>query len=255
MRIVIGIFSGLALSGAFGYLLGGVILDADTAVALIVAAICGAFGAVYSAIAFHKRVYQAGFFSILGYVIDVTWSILNTFAGFVVWAPVCLITGARMLETDEYSRRSGSFVYDKNPRGDGYAATTVGTVIAGGWCSHEEVHVWQARIFGPTYLVGYGLAFIMMALSRLLTFRPAQLVFQAYERICFEDWAYWGGGISGSTISWGGWFGGFFATVLFMGLALMIPIGAAMDELAVLLIGIGGLVVYGIVRALLPAGH
>ena len=255
MRIVSGIALGLALSGAFGYVVGGVILDGGVTAGLIVAAICGAIGAVYSAIAFHRRVYQLGFFSITGYFFDMTWSMLNTIAGFLVWAPVCMATGASLKDTDDLSRRSGCFVYNSNPRGDGFLATTIGTVIAGGWSSHEEVHVWQARIFGPAYLVCYGLSFLLNALFRLVTLRPANLINRAYERICFEDWAYWAGVISGADISWGGWIGGLLATTLFIALATLIPIGAVIGEVAVLIAGIAGLCVYSLVRALLPAGH
>jgi hypothetical protein len=255
MRIVSGTVGGLVLSGAFGYLLAGVLLGGDVTAGLIVAAIFGAIGAVYSAIAFYQRVYELGFLSILGYLMDLTWSMLNTIAGFLVWAPACLATGASLNDTDSQSRRSGCFVYNRNPRGGEYAATTVGTVIGGGWSSHEEVHVWQARIFGPAYMACYGLSFLLNLIFRLATFRTASLVFQAYERVCFEDWAYWGGALSGPDISWGGWIGGFLATTLFIALTALIPVGAVMGEVAIVLVGIGGLCVYSLIRALLPAGH
>jgi len=244
--------AGLVLSG--GCLLAGVILGGDVTAGLIVAAIFGAIGAVYSAIAFYQRDYQLGFFSVLGYLVDLTWSMLNTVAGLLVWAPACLIIGGSVDNSDN-SRRSGCFVYNRNPRGGEYAATTIGTVIGGGWSSHEEVHVWQARIFGPVYMVCYGLSFLLNLIFRLVTLRPAGLVFQGYERVCFEDWAYWGGAMSGPNISWGGWIGGFLATALFIALTALIPIGAVMGEVVIVLVGIAGLCVYSLIRALLPAGH
>jgi hypothetical protein len=75
--------------------------------------------------------------------------------------PACMIAGGDFVEPDANSRRSGTFVYRLNPRGGGYDATTIGTVIAGGWSSHEEMHVWQARLFGLSYIPIYLLSLLL----------------------------------------------------------------------------------------------
>jgi hypothetical protein len=255
MRIVLGIVLGLLLSGGFGFLIADQVIGTETATSLAIAAAFAAVGAVYSAIAFGYTVYEAGFFSIFGYIADMTWSWLNTLAGLIVWAPACLISGGNFQPANGDSRRSGSFVYDKNPRGGNFGATTVGTVIGGGWSSHEEVHIWQARIFGPVYLVVYAVSYILNLLFRLLTFRTSDLVEEPYYRICFEEWAYWAGKTSGPDINWLGWIGGFLLTVLYVGLFALIPIGIATGETALWLIGTIGLALYSLIRALLPRGH
>jgi hypothetical protein len=256
VRFILGCLLGGGVGFGTGFLLGNQILQLDTTTALIVGAVMGVVAGVYSAFALASKVYKVGFFSILGYIVDVTWSLLNSLAGLAVWIPAALITGAKFLTPDDNSRRSGTFVYDKNPRGGEFTngATTIGTVIAGGWSSHEELHVWQARLYGPAYLLIYILSFLLNFVFQL-PFRRDRLMMDAYQRICFEEWAYWGGSTSGSDINWGGWVGGFFLTMLYCGLFLIIPIGIAMQQTIVWLIGVGGLVLYSLVRAALPASH
>ena len=154
-------------------------------------------GAVYSAIAFGRGVYRLAPFRILGYVLDMSWSLLNTAASLLVWLPACAIAGGNFVAPDENSQRSGMFVYTDNPRGGGYAATTIGTVIGGGWSSHEKMHAWQARIFGPAYLLVYIMILLLNMLFRLLAGKTAELSQKAYYRICFEYWAYFAGETSG----------------------------------------------------------
>ena len=255
LRFILGCILGAGVGFGTGYLLGDQVFQFDSSTSLIVAAVMGGIAGIYSAFALASRIYKLGFFSILGYIIDNTWSLLNSLAGLAVWIPAALITGAKFLSPTPDSRRSGTFVYDKNPRdpsGTVFLATTVGTVIAGKWSSHEEIHVWQARLYGPVYGLIYFLSFGLNCLA-LLPFRRNALMEDAYRRICFEEWAYWGGTTSGSVISWGGWIGGFFLTLLYCSLVLVIPIGFATQQTLLWIIGIGGLLVYSVVRALLPA--
>src|SRR5262249_25670274 len=153
--------------------------------------------------------------------------------GLLVWIPACKIAGAALSTSDSNTQRSGTFAYDKNPRdpsGAVYGATTIGTVIGGGWSSHEEIHVWQARLFGPFYFLIYGLSLVFNMAFRLLTFRTSDLGQESYYRVPFEEWAYWGGATSGDQISWGGWFGGLFLTLLYASLLALVTIGFALDE-------------------------
>jgi len=254
VRFILGCLLGAAVGFGTGFLLGNQILQLDSSAALIVGIVMGVVAGVYSAFAMASNVYQVGFFSILGYIVDVTWSLLNSLAGLAVWIPAALIVGGTFQAPDDNSRRSGTFVYDKNPRGGEFGATTIGPVIAGGWSSHEEVHVWQARLYGPAYMIIYILSFLLNFLFQL-PFRRNALMLDAYQRICFEEWAYWGGDTGDGNINWGGWVGGFFLTLLYCSLFLSIPIGIALQQTIVWLVGLGGLVAYTVIRAALPATH
>ncbi|MDQ1707764.1 MAG: hypothetical protein QOJ88_975, partial [Pyrinomonadaceae bacterium] len=120
---VLGFVLGLIIAGGSYF---GVALWAGAGLntAAVVGFVAGVIGAAYSSIAFTKRVYAAGFLSILGFVLDLSWSLLNTLAGLLVWMPACKISGASFLTPDANSRRSGTFVYSSNPRGGGFGATT-----------------------------------------------------------------------------------------------------------------------------------
>jgi hypothetical protein len=84
MKIVLGILFGLVLAGGFGFTLGYLVFELDTAEAIIMAACFAAVGIAYSSVAFGYTVYEAGFGSIVGYILDMTWSIINTLAGMLV---------------------------------------------------------------------------------------------------------------------------------------------------------------------------
>ena len=252
-RALLGFALGVLMAGGtyFGVTLA---LGGGLAAAAAVGGALAVLGAAHGTLALGRDAYAARFPAILGLVLDLTWSLLNTAAGLLVWQPLSAAKGSFVAPNDD-SRRSGCLVYTDNPRGGPYGATTLGTVIAGGWSSHEEVHVWQGRIFGPLYMVVYGLAWLLNVLFRGLVFRVQNLSGEAYSRICFEDWAYWGGAVSGSEIHWGGWVGGLFLSLLYVGLILMVPVGAALGIGYVWVAGLAGLVVYGLARALAPGSH
>jgi hypothetical protein len=251
---VLGFVLGLIIAGGSYF---GVALWAGAGLntAAVVGFVAGVIGAAYSSIAFTKRVYAAGFLSILGFVLDLSWSLLNTLAGLLVWMPACKISGASFLTPDANSRRSGTFVYSSNPRGGGFGATTIGTVIAGPWSAHEETHVWQARIFGPPYMLAYIIALLLNMLFRLVTGRVQNVMREAYHRIPFEDWAYWIEGTQTSDIEWGSWFLGFLVTAIYTAGLLAIPAGIALGILPLWLIGLAIVIVYSLIRALVARGH
>lgn len=105
------------------------------------------------------RPYAAGWQGGALLAVDVTWSALNTWAGALFLA----LARARGNEV-EVERSAGSArVHLADPAISGYA-TTVGMVVAG--CSprlesHEQVHVFQARLLGPLYLPLVGLGFVV----------------------------------------------------------------------------------------------
>jgi hypothetical protein len=256
---VLGFFLGIVLAGGT-YFAVAMLAGVGLMTAAIVAGVAAVIGAAYSSMAFSKKIYAVGFLSILGYVLDMSWSLLNTLAGFLVWIPAAKISGADFIAPDANSQRSGTFVYNKNPRGGDYDATTIGTVIAGrptgissgGWCSHEETHVWQARLFGPTYMLAYILALILNIPFRAITGKTENITEEAYFRIPFEDWAYLAGLTSGSEIKWGWWFLGLLLASIYTGALISIPVGIVLGILPLWLIGIGVLVLYSLIRAFTP---
>jgi hypothetical protein len=251
---VLGFFLGLILAGGcyFGVALWA---GANTMTAVGVGFVAAVIGAAYGSIALAKKIYAAGVLSILGFVLDLTWSLLNTLAGLLVWMPACKLSGASFLTPDDNSRRSGTFVYSSNPRGGGFGATTIGTVIGGPWSAHEETHVWQARIFGPPYMLAYIIALLLNMLFRLVTGHVQNLMREAYHRIPFEDWAYWIEGNQTSDVEWGSWLLGFFLTAIYTAALISIPVGIALGILPLWLAGLAVVVLYSLIRALVARGH
>jgi len=252
LRVLLGAVAGLSIAFGSLYLVLHFPFNVGNSTALVVAGIGGLIGGVYSAVAFTRGIYGSGPFSVLGYLLDMSWSLPNTAASLLVWLPACTIAGGDFVEPDDRSRRSGTFVYQKNPRGGGYDATTVGTVIAGGWSSHEEVHVWQARLFGVLYLPIYGLSLLLNLLFRLCTGKVEELTLQAYYRVCFEDWAYSAGSTSGENINWGGWILWFFLSLIYVSSVVLIFVGAFAGFVLLSIIAAVALVGYSLIRAFAP---
>ncbi len=252
LRVVLGTLAGLGIAFTTVYLSLHVGLGVNNNVALVIAGIAAVIAGVYSAVAFARGIYAVGFFSILGYLLDTSWSLLNTAASLLVWLPACMVAGGDFVEPDDNSRRSGTFVYSKNPRGGDYAATTIGTCVAGGWSSHEEMHVWQARLFGPLYMPVYLLSLLLNLLFRLFTGKTEGIVMQAYYRICFEDWAYSAGSSSQSDIKWPQWVLWFFLSSIYVGCVVLILVGAVAGAAFLSILAAVGLVVYSLIRAFTP---
>jgi hypothetical protein len=240
---IVGFLLGTGLSFAFNYFLGNAVIGLPLIIALIAAAPVG----IFSSIALAEDVYELGFFSIVGYVLDVSWSALNTIVG-LLYIPVCLLAGGgRQVNGD--TQRSGSLCYLASPRGAGWRMT-LGTVIGGGWDRHEEVHVWQARIFGPVYFPVYGLCLGLNMLFRLLTGKLNDLAVAAYRRVCFEDWAYAAG--AATEILWLRWFLWFFISAVYVTISFGAVFGLAAHSILTFLLATALLVIYSLIRAFAP---
>lgn len=248
VRLLVGLVlsAGLSFGTSYGLLtlLSGSHGSGLLIVSLIVAGLCG----LYGAIAFANNVYRLGFFSVLGLVLDMTWSIPNTIFG-LVYIPACLIAGGGF-ESSLDTQRSGTLCYTSSPRGVGWRMT-VGPVIGGGWCRHEEVHTWQGRIFGAAYYPVYFTCYLLMLLFRLVLGKVSDVPVEAYRRICFEDWAYASGG--DSEIGWGMWFLWLVISAAYIGATALAVYGFATHGLVLGLIAVGVMVVYSLGRNLAPA--
>lgn len=156
---------------------------AVTALTIIGALLFGPYGFFVG----WKELYALNPRTIWAFVVDVSWSGINTVTGFF-WLIWCAAKGNLRTDCDEAKKR-GICVY-QDVALPGAVASTLGPIVGGSWLLHEAVHVQQARIFGPfywpVYLVGYGSAMI----ARLITGRFRDLHWEAYERVVMEDWAY-----------------------------------------------------------------
>jgi hypothetical protein len=250
LRALLGMLLGAGIAFGSVYFSLHFVLQLANTVVFPVAGIAAAMGGAYSAFAFGEGIYGFGPLSILGYLLDMSWSLLNI-AASLVWMLACKIVGGSFVPPTDDSRRSGTFVYDKNPRGTGWV-TTIGTVIGGEWSSHEEVHVWQARIFGPLYLLTYGLSLLLNMLFRLCAGQTKNIGEEAYYRVCFEDWAYSAGQTSGKEIDAGSWILWFFVSSVYVGSVVLLTIGAFTGNVVLRLGAAIALVAYGVIRALMP---
>ncbi len=128
-------------------------------------------GLVYGLFAGVLLAYDLG--SGLGWLellVDLTWSLLNTFFGLLIGIPLYLIFG-----NPSKTQSQGQGWVSYAPRGTGTFGNrvlqTLGTVNLGGAGQHEKMHVLQARIFGPLYLplfaVNYVVTFLIQGLWTL----------------------------------------------------------------------------------------
>jgi hypothetical protein len=249
---LIGLLVGAAGSSAFYFFTLMFLLHVRPPWLLIVPLIAAMIGGIYLFVVVLSAGYRAGFLSTLGVILDLTWSLVNTLAGLVVWLPLSLIMGGRMIVSDD-TRRSCVLGMSVNPRGAGWN-TTIGTVIAGSWDAHEETHVWQARMFGPVYLISYLIALCLNPLFRMVIGKVANAGEEGYRRICWEDWAYLGGASGSAEVHWGGWFLGLVLSCIYVGFLLLIPIGIFVVRQPLLwIIGAAGILIYCLIRAFLPA--
>jgi hypothetical protein len=153
--------------GALGYLIGGGL-----------GAIIVALLSVVLAIPFGRAVVQgrpyAGGMGAWRCLIDATWSSLNTWAGALYYA-LHRVRG----NPHDLARSAGRGSIWLTRGVTARYATTIGTVKAG--CNdrldaHEEVHVLQARIFGPFYLPLVALNYV------IATIIPYWLLFYDKQR-------------------------------------------------------------------------
>lgn len=162
------------------------------------------------------------------FLIDHTWSLTNTLAGSM-FLLVNLIMGNELNAED--SRKSSSIVFNKGvipsrkrvvvlhtvagPQPTtirSYFATTVGNVKVGvrpdsgvALKRHEDVHILQARLFGPLYLPLIGLGYLVAIVvpfwllyhdHRARPIRSVRDYFMrgVYPHVWHEEWAYAVGG-------------------------------------------------------------
>jgi hypothetical protein len=144
--------AGIALGGATGALVG---------VTIPVAAVAGLNGAVSG----WRGVYDwSSSKGVLAFVLDSTWATPTTAAGLVAH-----VMGALRGEPGYHtvlSERQNRHVYERGMQIRRGFAITFGNVVCGAGdlsrprrakliTDHENVHVWQARWFGPAYPVLY----------------------------------------------------------------------------------------------------
>lgn len=100
-------------------------------------------------------------------IVDLTWSLPNTLFGFLVGNLIYIFIGN---PSRAESTGQGWIVFKS--RGSGAFGTrvlqTLGNVNLGGAGAHERVHLMQARIFGPLYLVLFGLNYVVNFLAQCL---------------------------------------------------------------------------------------
>lgn len=96
-------------------------------------------------------------------IVDCTWSLPNTVFGLVIGGPLYAIFGA--VSAPESFKKTwlvflptGSGSFGRN------VLQTLGTINLGGAGAHERVHLIQARIFGPFYLVLQGSSYVVNTL-------------------------------------------------------------------------------------------
>ncbi len=132
------------VGGTVGFLTGGAV---GAAIGFGIGLL---FGSVFGWAIVSAEAYEPTVASVLLFIVDHTWSMINTAAGAVYLAGN-LVFGNRIDRNE--SRHTGA-VQLANGIFPGYL-TTIGTVIAGvdqPVHAHEHGHVMQARIFGPLYL-------------------------------------------------------------------------------------------------------
>lgn len=183
---VVGVLIGLAVGGTVGaVLLGGV---------------SAGFAVAYGRAVWRGRPYEGGAAGVRRCVIDATWSSLNTWAGAVYYG-VLRLTGNTIDAPRCQGKGSIWLVRGVVPK----YATTIGCVKAGSndrIDRHEEIHVFQARLFGPLYLplvgLNYAIATVVpywLFVFRDRTRRPItgfRSYFEngVYPHVWNELWAY-----------------------------------------------------------------
>ena len=186
---------GAALGGVAGSVVG---------LAVPLAAVSGVNGALSG----WRRIYRwSSPKGVLAFALDSTWGVLTTAGGLVAHA-VGAGRGAPGF-SPELSERQNRHVYGRGMQFRKGFAITVGNVVNGAGdltrprraklvTDHENVHVWQARWFGPAYPVLYGgwmaggaVAGVLVWALRRRTERLGKVVEScAYYLNPFEWWAY-----------------------------------------------------------------
>jgi hypothetical protein len=187
--------AGAALAGGVGSLIG-------------VAAPAALVGGLNGAISGHRRIYDwRSAKGLVAFAADSTWSLATTTAGLVAHGVAAAQRDAGY--SPQLSERKNRHVYRRGLQPRKKFAITFGNVINGAGdldrerrvklvTDHEDVHVWQARAFGPTYpvlyfgwMIGGGAAGILVWATRRRD-QPITKVIEScgYYLNPFEWWAY-----------------------------------------------------------------
>jgi hypothetical protein len=153
------------------------------AITIVGAALFGSYGFFVG----WKELYAFKPRTVWVFILDVSWSGINTVSGFF-WLIWCTAKGTLRTDCEEAKKR-GICVF-QDVALPGAVASTLGPVIGGTWLLHEAVHVQQARIFGPFYWPVYLLSYLAAMIARFITGRFRDPHWEAYERVVMEDWAY-----------------------------------------------------------------
>jgi hypothetical protein len=165
-------------------------------VAGILFVILGLFAIPYGRGVATGKMYDGGAMNIWRFIVDMTWSSLNTAAAAIYYSA---------------HRATGNTLNVPNTQGTGAIwldkgvvpqyATTIGTVKAGSNSSiddHEMIHVFQARLFGPFYLILVGLNYVIASIIPywlLMKHKPitgfgSYFEDGVYPHVWNELWAY-----------------------------------------------------------------
>lgn len=110
------------------------------------------FGLLYGLMAGLLRAYDLSTHTgVLTLIVDLSWSLASTIAGFVLGNAIYIFFGT---PSRELSENEGWISYKaRGTSGFGVdVLQTIGTVNLGGAGKHEKVHLLQARILGPLFI-------------------------------------------------------------------------------------------------------
>jgi hypothetical protein len=164
--------TGVALGTLMGTLIGG------RWVALVLGLVSAAFAVPLGRAVAQGRPY-VGRLGVWRCALDATWSSLNTWAGAIYYG-LHRLNGNPHDLTKTAGRGSIWLTKGVVPK----YATTIGIVKAGSSeriDNHEQVHVFQARLFGPFYLPLVGLNYVVA------TILPYWLLFKDREKYPVTD--------------------------------------------------------------------
>ena len=200
-HVVEGVTVGVG-GAAVGWLFGGLVQPALGVVVAIVAGVNGAISGWR-----HVYAWRTGR-GLMAFLLDSTWATIPVAAGLLAHLAALVSNGRGGLD-HSLSARQNRHVYRGGAHLQTGFALTVGNVISSAGdvsrarrrkliTDHEAVHIWQARWFGPLYLVlylgwtGFGaLVGVLLWLRRGRTAPLGQMVEScSYYLNPFEWWAY-----------------------------------------------------------------
>ncbi len=109
------------------------------------------FGLLYGLMAGLLRAYElSAHTGVLTLLVDLSWSLPNTIAGFFLGKPIYIFFGT---PSRAQSENEGWISYKaRGTSGFGIDVQSTGTANLGGAGNHEKVHLLQARILGPLFI-------------------------------------------------------------------------------------------------------